>query len=594
MSKILYRVTEKVAQISLYKNYSSLNKKITPPSIFSNRCENIFYNKLPRNWFGIEPTEKGVVNSHLISDDNESKTELFDFCSMVRIKGKNNSNSEIIDLSCANIITRNSDKIIKYYNKPFTSIIINNFEFKIIEEGDKLKFRTMIYIKSRSFNSKFFSTKVYIHFFSYNKKTGDFFIGRMEKLKKSKKFNKIIYKNNFKFLKRIFNKELYNSIAPFGTKPIINGLLQENIKIFNSLHLDKAHEIFSERILGKKIGKNNTFMTDIIDSFVKAKGIKVPNNYYELLCEWYPKMNQLHKSKMKLVQAILNMYGINSKIAIKLAHRETINIGHLILICKFFGPEHPQYLNNINWNKFDKIDKQKCYFTFSLINEIKNPNLSILKEKKIKKLFVQWLNNFLLDRLIISNSKTANYNYFIDVIDHIKLYQKIQENGVDIDIKALTYKKFQVEHMKFTKIMNIINNRKFYILDYNQEYIKHLELPIIIDDEIYIPFLLKNQNDYQEESNKVKHCVSSYISHSKSNIISLRNSKDARVTIEYNNDTCLPIQKRAIQNFDPPKEFNEAIKILDKRVLDYKNKPRLLEKRVELLDLEDIKELVFE
>ena len=90
--------------------------------------------------------------------------------------------------------------------------------------------------------------------------------------------------------------------------------------------------------------------------------------------------------------------------------------------------------------------------------------------------------------------------------------------------------------------------------------------PIICNGNIYRPYILKNDIDYNEEGTYQRHCVGSYVDRYTSDIISIRKENGKRITLEYKIDprfnkiSC--VQSRLKFNGRPDKEWKEVIEDL--------------------------------
>ena len=96
--------------------------------------------------------------------------------------------------------------------------------------------------------------------------------------------------------------------------------------------------------------------------------------------------------------------------------------------------------------------------------------------------------------------------------------------------------------------------------------VKDIETPLGLNGE-YVPYILKDENDYTEEGKYMKHCVGSYYDKDKSIIISLRNSseftlggRNERWTIEFDVKNGDMVQCMGKQNSAPPTFIMDMIK----------------------------------
>jgi hypothetical protein len=139
-------------------------------------------------------------------------------------------------------------------------------------------------------------------------------------------------------------------------------------------------------------------------------------------------------------------------------------------------------------------------------------------------------------------------------------------------MRARTYDEFNAEHMELSKMISFI--KKGWVIEYyfNEKMVNEIEKPVKLkinldNDEFgeitFYPYILKREEEYDEEGRFMHHCVASYSDKDKSIIVSLRTkNKEDRVTCEFDCQTGTLIQARHFCNKQPPADMELAIEKL--------------------------------
>lgn len=462
--------------------------------------------------------------------------------------------------------TKDDRHIKRHYNNPFASVHIYNKRYSVYEKGDRIYIGCFVGSKSRGFNTKYFCTKFDRVTISFHKKTGNFTIRKERKTGIGRKVT--FRQNSIRLLLKSMN----------------DIFLYENDD--KNLYLNEFKDVITKH-LGIKFSEINsvtgrkTYANSVIDKFVKERKIKVPDNYSSLLINYYPTEKYLKKNDRKLIQAILDRYGIKSKYTVKLINKHgfKLKISVLLFFYEIFGNDFPKYMQEFSMEKIlassnfygnDFIQKEQIGKKYDLIKSEKKAILAIMK-----------------DHILIPTSSWGNEVGLTSslrlIADHLNMIKQLKDFYPDLTITQTTYKTFNEEHIRLSKLVRKIQKETTTELVFRKETIETIEEPI----KGFNPVLLKREDEYVEEGETMHHCVSSYVNYDNSIIISLRKEDGSdRITNEYDSRTGDLVQSRSHCNKQPPEEFKKANKILGERVKTLYSKKRLKyveKKRVPLI-----------
>jgi hypothetical protein len=503
--------------------------------------------------------------------------------------------------------TTKDRQIKRHFNKPFSSLAIHIYERSIIRNGDRLIVKINHYMKTRFVNSKYFKKITTTSGFSINLKTGDIITF------KGGKKNGAVKKNVMGDLMEVLSN--YNLLKISNS---INNLIPSQ---FKKIKYDFTIEFNDDAFLhhlAKAIDAPSTIYADpkqvvyktIIDKFVNIKGIKTPNDYYDLITHWYPTKPFLKRNDNKLVASILDRLKIKSKQTIKLVHSiPQLDLVLLKKLTKYFGTgeDYPKYISAIDPDVF-KSPKENAspvngqmLSTYSSANfndgingrkqvgRVNNNNDDFVLTSKEKSVVVKLLNAAL-------NPSTKDFRIgrkidtmLRDLDDHFIMLKKLKQYFPDLGLTATTWESFTAEHSEISRLDRTV--KRGYVIEYifDENLVKYLEAPIKLTETIdevekeveFYPVLLKEDTEYSEEGAHMHHCVASYANKEESIIISLRLEDRVsyeRVTSEFDTSTKSCIQSRYFCNAVPPDYYKRALDILRQRVRVYMGSIKSLEK----------------
>ena len=491
----------------------------------------------------------------------------------------------IINYGIRNFETRDDRHIKKHYGRPFSEITVNTIERSIRRHGDKVTIKVYRHNNHRAFNNIYFRKSTSVESVTFNMNNGNFTTLTMNK--SGKKTTKTFRTNNFNFLEIQFKDGGILSMRKSLSDDSV--LLKEYNETFNNT--DFIFEIDRTFNLNQNFSFNGIWFVQLmLEKFVELKKIKVSNDYSEWIKKYYPTEKFLKKNERKLIASILDMFQIKSKITIKIMHfSKKLDIHSLARLCYLFGDNFPKYIGSINLEHFGNSTNENSinfgYPKSKFAEELKKNKLNVLNSEKEN--IVKIINNLGVsvrgyERLLGKMETLVNYNFLNDLEDHFKMIDKLREFIPDLHMRAKTYDDFRNEHSELSKMMSMI--KKGYVVEYvfSDKMVNDVEKPIDLKidlgnenygDITFYPYILKREEEYNEEGSFMHHCVASYSDKDRSIIVSIRTKdKSDRVTCEFDCQTGSLIQSRHFCNNQPPEDMAMAVIELTKKT---KNHARL-------------------
>jgi hypothetical protein len=462
--------------------------------------------------------------------------------------------------------TTKDKHIKKHYANPFAAISVTIIERTIKIVGDKVYVKSYRHNKSRDVNCIYFKKSTHVDSITFDLVKGDITIGDITLTSKIKK--RRYRKNTFSNIERILS---LNNFTTF------TNLINSNSPIYNefksNMNDDEFFKVMFEQI-GEPLPDDYIFQTNpenkdmllrkVLSFFVKRKKIKVPNDYFSLLTTYYPGEKFLKKNDRKLIQSILDSFGVKSKSTVRLLH-ENINLDIELFksFCKFFGDKQFKYISALTPKSmlfFNRITSG--FITTTPINMRINKNLeNEVVDDETKENIIKIVNS-------IDHKMTNICGIFND---HFSMIKRINEYDPSVKMRAKTYTDFQTEHNEFSKLISIINKGWSTEYIFDNRMVRNVES--VIRNEFggteynFNPVILKRDEEYSEEGSFMHHCVASYSNKVESIIVSLRTNQGLdRVTCEFNKKTGECLQERYFCNKVPPDYFINSLKTLKERV----------------------------
>lgn len=443
---------------------------------------------------------------------------------------------------------------VKNYGNPFCSVGHRRFTIVVGCKDNKTYIKLFEYLRKRDVGKKFFKITTSVNYISYNNNTNSLYVGKITNYHKKRKFSKSVRKNSFR-------EEPLNRV-----KSILNGHLSEigkeesEILFKKNEIINKVIQSFIENITGSENYKNLEPDLLLYKLHLDKWGVKLSNNWTTFSFSYpQPKKKDFLKHKMKYIDTIMSLHGLKGdKIKKTLHHIEKFadSLGFQ-WACNFFGRE---FILSKDTTILGRI--------FESVYYVDNQHKSEFLSKKEKE------NAFMIYQLCLIGE--IEFNTFYDHIRMINRLKKFEE----FKWESNNYYSFTEEHYDLSEKLGYYTKGDFKRI-YNQEFVKEVQKPIILD-EAYYPVVLTTSKEYNMESHIQSNCVKGYINRPQSLIISLRkgsvDSKD-RATIEYkiyeikNNIVLRRVQTLGRFNKRLTSEWVDNINILDiniEKIIDNK------------------------
>jgi hypothetical protein len=396
---------------------------------------------------------------------------------------------------------------------------------------------------------------VFIHEFKINLNSGD--IETTYEIKNNKLTRDRMYKSSVIKKKNNFARILDS---------IENGFIKgEKRKNFWGVKYEKAinqifgclHEIlkknFTNQFYKEKTyweGMYPIMFETIVDFHVDKKGIKAHDNIYNDIQFEYPQKKWLQANDNKFLPAVLDSYGIKSKFLIKELNTSTRNlqISSINYLCKLFGHNHLDYLKKIPW-------QQHCLY------KPQNKRTHGLKNESEKNFMVSVINNW--------ERQNMKFDSFIVTVNKLlSIREDIEKKGLNLKFKAKNDADFDtlLEIWKGHKKHFTRGYRLKYV--FPDEFTQFIEEEIIDDEhQMFIPVILKTEEDFMLEGYNMRNCMSQQFIHAFNSVyISLKNGR-SKINLQYKKGVL--VQSYGKANTPVKHKFNEAIKILSTRLIKF-------------------------
>jgi hypothetical protein len=263
-----------------------------------------------------------------------------------------------------------------------------------------------------------------------------------------------------------------------------------------------------------------------------------------------PKMKTLRKFDMKLVDAFMHEKKLKGDVIKKVLHNiRSVRVDLIQAALDIFPVS--LILQDVELVKelFENITAGTISF-----------NIEGMSKKEIKNFF-SCFRNSMVDLDID----------FWTLRDHTEMYTYLKNVGENIKWTSFDTPTFREEHLDWTDKCDFYK-RGYYTRIYPSSLDSAFKIPIIDGDDVYYPIILKESDEYNDESKLQQNCVKTYIGRPSSLIISLRKNSTIstdRATVEYQ-----IFKKDEIVTFNRPQSlgkynsrldesWNEALKSLD-------------------------------
>lgn len=468
--------------------------------------------------------------------------------------------------------TTKEKHIKKYYNDPFSRILIVTTERTIKIVDGKVIARTYKRTRSRDLNCKYFKIRTSSEIISFNLNNGDINVGESSQRGKGVRLFRC-RRNSFGIIENLIGSNQF-----FKSSSNMN----KNSPIYGEYEKEMNDDVFLNTTL-KEIGQYKNSPIKLIDNedklklrnrlvdfLVEHKKIKTPNEYYNLMTRYYPGEVYLKKNRRKLIQSVLDSYGILSKLTTKIIHTHTdVDIKILALFCGFFGDDFSKYIGNLKTNAYVFFETPQLHGA-DPIKERKKLRKFDLRDFERENIIK--ITNKLVDSMGENNPLRAVSGIYGLFVDHMDMITQIREFDPNFKMRATNYDDFHIEHMELSKMIATIKKGWSTEYIYDNRMVRKVEEPIntLSGDSTkrtFVPYILKRDEEYTEEGSHMHHCVASYANKDSSIVISIRtDNNEDRVTCEFNKKTGECLQERHFCNRIPPEHFTEPLRLLRERV----------------------------
>ena len=440
---------------------------------------------------------------------------------------------------------------LKDFGNPLCRIEILRHTLCLEEDDNKVSLKLFLTNKNRKPGVVWFTRKSSVFFLTFNKNTKNFYSGHITGYNKRKKNKKINCNHFFNHL-----NEIYRQVISLTTT--IDNPEYPEAQIID---INKVNEIYGKfyNIIG--ISPRESYYdlsTDFYFKYLTDRGIKFPDNFLAYKqCGTKPPQRLFKKNGMKLVETYMQHYGLKGDKFRKVLHTT---------------------------NKIDFYELQGLVKIFSIDFLIQRPESEI-------RTFIQNTGGVYIGSISKNNvnfygalSKKEKLNFYLTVLahfesglglhsinDHVRFYTEISKHE-KVRWNAKDIKSFREEHLDFTEKYDFYTHGH-YDREYDSNFVEHIEKPFIVDGVKYTTIVLEKNNQYIEESSHQSNCVKTYNSNVGSVIVSLRNEKGERLTIQFTPKKLESkkviwknAQTRARFNENPNDEWKDAIEIIENKM----------------------------
>lgn len=390
----------------------------------------------------------------------------------------------------------------------------------------------------------------YEHSLSYNIKNGDFsviyrIINKKENTYNLYKTHTNIKKNNFELLLDLTHSGFYSGQKRYNFWGVKYKKACIDILKLIAKELDYT---FKEQ---EKDHVINPLYDMLLEHHLTTKKIKWHNNVYNDICQIYPKKKWLKLNDNKFLPAALDSMGIKSRLLIGALSNvdKKVNMRSLKFLCGLFGNNYVDYFHEINWLPLvcDPMIKTKKY-----VCEDESEKRAILKSLQT----YSEVDNVLNDGPLTLISQIYSLK---DFLNQKGLSLKVKSKSFN-DLVAL--KDLWESHKKHFrlgyKVMHTLPEQM--ILD--------VQAPIQIGDKIYQPKFILTEDEYRIEGMIMKNCMGKQFGVGGLYIHMSLSIGKKRINLQYRRGSLN--QSKGKANTNTPKEFKEAIEILNQRMINYK------------------------
>jgi hypothetical protein len=434
---------------------------------------------------------------------------------------------------------------LKNYGNQMCTVTKTHAMVVVEKTGDKVAIKLFHGFRSRRAGNTWFKVSWNVEYISVNTKTGDVYAGHIREYQKKRKCKKRITRN-------FFAHDPINSMKSM-IKNVINGYVSDNNKSLNVV--TEAISKFMFEIDNQDDFGQLDFNQRLFRFYLDKRQIRYPNNFQVFTQHLVgPEIRKiLKKNGNKLVDAFMEVQKISGRKLKKALHNcHGLNISLYQHARDLFGDD---WLNQDEGMIVSLLNSTNSSYSPPL-PEFKN----IISNEELKRVYS------VFKKVYIDNTLDS-----WTFADHIRMYTELRLYG-ETDLRWMSENnkdEFRQEHLDWTDKIQFYR-QGFYNRLYPQYFVDMIQNKI----GEYVPILLTNSSQYNEESSTQSNCVKTYIGKPSSFIISLRKGLyGERATIEYQLfKTGDKVEVKRIQslgrfNYKLEEEWNDVLFKLDEIVV---------------------------
>jgi hypothetical protein len=397
------------------------------------------------------------------------------------------------------------EKFVEHYGNSFTQLYLNRVIVSVTKENDKVSFKVFNYYKSRRVAGKWFKLRTNCKFITFNYKTNALYTGSLDnyhlKRKCRKNIRRVLFNSDPINNMRRYLRESFNSIVD-KNKVDIPTIVNQVISTF--VNAIPGTELYADLLPEQRIYKR----------YLDAQGIKVPNNWFELMNTYpQPKKKDLVKCEYKYIDALMRVHNLKGDKVKRVLHnvKSFKGVNNFNNTCEMFGEKF--ILNQPD--EFIQLLLEKSQPGFSKIGK------GLLTKKEFSNFFEIFK---LFQKGLVNNNV---------IEDHFRFYRLLDQME-PVKWTSRTHDEFVQEHYDWSEKYNHYTNGDFNRI-YNQGFVDKINEVILTKDGPYFPEVLTTSKRYNNESFFQNNCVKTYVKRVGSVLISLRRGEgetEERASIE--------------------------------------------------------------
>jgi hypothetical protein len=398
------------------------------------------------------------------------------------------------------------EKFVEHYGNPLAQVYLNRAIICVTKENDKVSFKVFNYSKTRRVAGKWFKLRTNCKFITFNYKTNALYTGSLDnyhlKRKCRKNIRRVLFNNDPINNMRRYLRESFNSIVD-KDKVDIPTIVNQVISTF--VNAIPGTELYADLLPEQRIYKR----------YLDAQGIKVPNNWFELMNTYpQPKKKDLVKCEYKYIDALMRVHNLKGDKVKRVLHNVKTfeGVNNFTNACLIFGEKF--ILNQPD--EFVQLLLEKAQPGFH-----NNIGKGLLTKKEFSNFFEIYK---LFQKGLVNNNV---------IEDHFRFYRLLDEME-PVKWTSRTHDEFVQEHYDWSEKYNHYTNGDFTRI-YNQEFVDKMNEVILTKDGSYYPEVLTTSKRYNNESFFQNNCVKTYVKRVGSVLISLRRGEgetEERASIE--------------------------------------------------------------